>query len=246
MPTKPIEVHNVWTIYALNPDGSRAEQPLAAAGRPQDWGDKSRWTYHRFRFEWQTAPDQRAKHWINNFHGWTDLQLEPGDYPDLFAPLISKIMWPGTAWQFCGDQFLREDDFWRESWGPLPPYYDGPDQPFDQPPPGFEPEPEEEAAIIQMMTRAFKEPKQVKLQVDAFELFQLIGLIQFATKGLPPNHTLHSFARHAGDQLAEAVIVATGAEELRAYIERGWNPAYDVVQQDSPLSSQERGLGGEV
>lgn len=27
--TKPIEVHNVWTIYALNQDGSRAEQPFA-------------------------------------------------------------------------------------------------------------------------------------------------------------------------------------------------------------------------
>lgn len=33
MQPKPIEVHNVWTIYGLNEDGSRAEQPFACAGQ---------------------------------------------------------------------------------------------------------------------------------------------------------------------------------------------------------------------
>lgn len=232
MKSKPVEVHNVWTIFALNPDGSRAKQPLACAGqRPQDWGDKERWAYHRFRFEWLTAPDGRAEHWINNLHGWTDLKLEPGEYPDLWAPLAAKIMWPGTAWQFCGQQFLHEDDFWRESWGPMPPFYDGPREDYDDPLPGFEPEPAEEAAAIQMMSRAFKEPTEVIIQAQSFDLFRLVGLIQFATRGLPPNHDLHPFARKIGDQIAEAVILAAGEPELRRYIEMGWNPNYDVAQE---------------
>lgn len=231
--TKPIEVHNVWTLYYLNPDGSQAEQPLACAGqRPQDWGDRERWTYHRFRFEWQTAPDSRAQHWINNFHGWTDLKLEPSEYPNLFAPVMSQILWPGTVWQLCGNQFLHEDDFWRESWGPMPPYYDGPDQDWNEGPPGFAPDAEDEAEAIQLMAQAFKQPVDALLQIDAFELFQLIGLIQFASRGLPPNHPLHTFARRAGEQFTDAVIAATGAEELRQYLKRGWNPAYDVVQED--------------
>jgi hypothetical protein len=29
-----------------------------------------------------------------------------------------------------------------------------------------------------------------------------------------------------------AVIAATGAEELRPYIEMGWNSAFDIVQGD--------------
>lgn len=234
MQPKPIEVHNVWTIFGLNEDGSRAEQPFAAAGqRPQDWGDKERWTYHRFRFEWQTVPDDRAQHWINNFHGWTDLKLDnPGDYPDLFASLLTKIMWPGTAWQLCGNQFMHKDDFWCESWGQMPPFYEGPDQDFNQPPPGFEPSPEDESTAMAVYAKAFESPTDVIIQASAFDLFQLVGLVQFASRGLPANHRLHTFARYIGDQIAEAVVTATGVDELREYTRMGWNTAYDVVQQD--------------
>lgn len=226
-PTQTIEVHNVWAIYGLEEDGSHAEQPLAMPSRPQDWGDKDRWTYHHFRFEWPNAPG--GKHWVNHFHGWTDLKLEPGEYPQYFASLVVQIFYPGTAPQLCGRDFLHPDDFWSKKWGPQLPFYDGPDQVF----PGDTPEqtePVDEAEALAMMTRVFKEPTEVIIQAQSFDLFQLIGLIQFATRGLPPNHNLHPFARKIGDQIADAVILATGEPELARYIQLGWNPTYDVVQ----------------
>jgi hypothetical protein len=85
-----------------------------------------------------------------------------------------------------------------------------------------------------VLAEAFKEPTQVIIQLPAFDLFQLIGLIQFASRGLPPEHALHSFARHAGDQLTEALTLVAGEPRLRKYIQMGWNPAYDVVQKDKP------------
>lgn len=123
-PTKveTIEVHNVWTIYGVNSDGTLAEQPVAQFGRPQDWGDP-RWVYHRFRFWWLTPGD--SKRYVSNAHCWTDLQLdEQGRYPELFAHLVCQIMIPGAPEQLCGLDYLANDDFWRESWGEAPPFYD--------------------------------------------------------------------------------------------------------------------------
>lgn len=119
-----VEVHNAWTIYGTNADGSEAKQPLCMHGRVQAWGDP-RWIYHRFRFEWLSAPD--GKHYINHAHCWTDLQREPGEYATLFAPYIAMILMPGHPAELCGRDYLHPEDFWSKEWGPQPPFYDGPE-----------------------------------------------------------------------------------------------------------------------
>jgi hypothetical protein len=116
---RTVEVHNAWTIHGLEKDGSVAAQPLAEHRRPQDWGDP-RWTYQRYRFEWE----HDGTRYINHFHGWTDLKREIGEYPRLFAPLVVLILQPGIAPELCGREYLEEEDFWLEAWGPQPPVYE--------------------------------------------------------------------------------------------------------------------------
>lgn len=116
-----IEVHQAWTIYGMNSDGTEAEQKIVELGtRPQDWGDP-RWHYERYRFEWLTAPD--GKQYIHHAHCWTDLKREPHDYAALFASLIIMFSWPGRPEQLCGRDYLREEDFWEEAWGEMPPIF---------------------------------------------------------------------------------------------------------------------------
>jgi hypothetical protein len=127
-PNNAIEVHNCWTIYGLNPDGSEATEKLATFSRPQDWGDP-KWTYGRYRFEWITSHDGRC--YINHCHCWTDLSLEhPSDHPKLFANLIVMIMQPGLPAELCGREYLAEEDFWQSEWGEMPPVYYPPDDPW--------------------------------------------------------------------------------------------------------------------
>jgi hypothetical protein len=120
-----VEVHNRWTIYWLNPDGTPAEHPLACATvRPQDWGNPG-WKYFYFKWEWVNGPDNT--HYINHFHAWTDRPLETWEYPKFFAPLLSQIMTPGDPPELCGRDYLHPDDFWSKEWGPQPPFYDPPE-----------------------------------------------------------------------------------------------------------------------
>jgi hypothetical protein len=121
-----VEVHNRWTIYWLNPDGTPAEHPLACATvRPQDWGNPG-WKYFYFKWEWVNGPDNT--HYINHFHAWTDRPLETWEYPKFFAPLLSQIMTPGDPPELCGRDYLHPDDFWSEEWGPQPPFFDDPEE----------------------------------------------------------------------------------------------------------------------
>lgn len=115
--TPVIDVHNVWTIHGLNADGSKADQPLATMSRPQDWGDP-RWHYEQFRFEWVHA----GTRYINNFHGWTDLERDTWQYPLLFASLLVQVLMPGTDPRLCGRDYLAEEDFWESAWGDPPPF----------------------------------------------------------------------------------------------------------------------------
>ena len=119
-----IEVHNVWTVYGLHPDGTEVEQPFAEMSRPQDWGHP-RWVYHRFTFEWLTCPD--AKTYRSHVHAWTDLTREPHEYPQLFASLLVNIYMPGATAELCGRDYLDEWDFWDDAWGPMPPVWSPPD-----------------------------------------------------------------------------------------------------------------------
>lgn len=119
-PRTIIEVHNVWTLYGVNEDGTEADEKFASFGqRPQDWGHP-RWSYNQFRFDWIRGD----KHWINHAHCWTDLQRQDHQYPQLFAPLISQIMQPGNKPELCGRDYLALDDFWLDEWGEWPPIYD--------------------------------------------------------------------------------------------------------------------------
>lgn len=116
-----VQVHNCWTIYGANPDGSPSETKLACFERSQDWGHP-RWQYTRFRFDW-LAPD--GKHYINHAHCWTDIPgLKPGDLPELFSSLVVKVMMPGHQEQLCGRDYLHPEDFWDKEWGQMPPFFE--------------------------------------------------------------------------------------------------------------------------
>lgn len=115
-----VEVHNAWTIYGMNPNGREARQPIAMHGRPQDWGDKKRWSYHIMAFEWV----HDGTRYRNNLHGWTDLKRKPYQYPQLFASLVIQILQPGTDPRLCGRSHLDTDDEWLDAWGEQPPYID--------------------------------------------------------------------------------------------------------------------------
>lgn len=119
---EPIEVHNCWTIYGMNPDGTEADEPMAFFSRPQDWGHP-RWTYHRFRFEWLTDGNQNQRY-INNCHCWTDLKLKESEYPEVFAAFMVRIMLPGSQEQLCGREYLHGEDFWSDEWGEMPPIWE--------------------------------------------------------------------------------------------------------------------------
>lgn len=123
--TEVVEVSNVYTIYGVSEDGSEADQPIASFSRPQDWGDP-RWHYELFRFDWI----REDKHYINHAHCWTDMQRKQHEYPQLFAPLFCMILMPGKPHQLCGKDFLDTDDFWFDSWGKMPPYYESDDEDY--------------------------------------------------------------------------------------------------------------------
>lgn len=118
--TETIEVHNAYSIYTLNEDGSEADPALLVYFRPQDWGNPQKWHYEYFRLEWTTE----SEHYINHAHCWTDLKLPRHEYPQLFAQCITQIMMPGSKAELCGQTCLGMDDFWSDDWGPLPPYFD--------------------------------------------------------------------------------------------------------------------------
>lgn len=95
-----------------------------------------------------------------------------------------------------------------------------------------QPQMPDEAEALALLSRAFAGNPPLQLEIHAADLFALLGLIQFATRGLPAGHRLIQFARDFGGQFAEALVQATGEPELRRYIEMGWNPAYDVARED--------------
>lgn len=119
-------VHNVWTVYGLNPDGSEASEAVALKQRPQDWGDP-KWYYELYRFDrWI-----KGEHYINYAHCWTDLKKPIGEYAHLFSQMIVSILIPGDNELLCGKQFLADDDFWNNAWGARPPHHETDEQDFE-------------------------------------------------------------------------------------------------------------------
>jgi hypothetical protein len=50
--------------------------------------------------------------------------MEPQEYIQFFASLITYIMLPGQDEWKCSREFLGEEDFWLDTWGPKPPIHD--------------------------------------------------------------------------------------------------------------------------
>jgi hypothetical protein len=113
---------NCWTIYR------EGDNQLAQIGRPQDWGNQARWMYDVYFLEAHT--------YRNEVHCWLELldgeELQPQDHLDWFSTLVTQILIPGTPRHESDRQYLAEDDFWDEAWGPAPPFYDEEDEDHDE------------------------------------------------------------------------------------------------------------------
>lgn len=103
---------NCWTIYTSDDPN----QPhLAEIGRPQDWGDP-KWMYRVYVIE--------AMGYRNTVHCWLDQQVQEYKHLEMFAGCVATILLPGWKPELSGRDFLAEDDFWEEAWGPMPEHYE--------------------------------------------------------------------------------------------------------------------------
>ncbi len=119
-----VEVHNVYTLYELNLDGSTAEQKLVCFNRPQDWGDSNRWHYHRCKTEFES----NGTRYINHCHLWQEVERNPVAAFQAIAPYLFMVLQPGGKPELCGRDFLAEEDFWQRSWGDMPPVFEDRDE----------------------------------------------------------------------------------------------------------------------
>lgn len=120
--TKPHKiVHNLWTLYAAEKDGSVSETPFMCFGqRPQDWGHP-RWQYQLYHYT-REFEDQII---TNICHTWTDWpDIDDNRHAELFAGVLVRIMQPGVRPELCSRDYLAEDDFWSKEWGDPPPYFE--------------------------------------------------------------------------------------------------------------------------
>lgn len=104
--TNRVEVHNVYTLYELNPDGTLAEQAILSYFRPQDWGDK-RWHYHQCRIEFELLQVT----YINNCHLWQEIERAGVEAFQVIAPSLFMVFMPGNRLELSGNTHLATDDF---------------------------------------------------------------------------------------------------------------------------------------
>ena len=112
-----IEVHNIYTLYEY---GTDVETPILSFSRPQDWGDSSRWHYHQCRVQFSYG----GTVYINNCHLWQNVERNSVEAFQCIAQYLFMVSMPGRIEQLTGKEFLHGDDFWDESWGEIPPYYE--------------------------------------------------------------------------------------------------------------------------
>lgn len=113
-----IEVHNVYTLYELEADGSHSDTPLLSFFRPQDWGD-SRWHYHYCTI----SLELRGTQYINHCHVWQEVERNSIEAFQAIASSLFMISMPGRTKELCDNTHLAEDDFWSKEWGEMPPYW---------------------------------------------------------------------------------------------------------------------------
>lgn len=114
-----VEVHNCYTLYELDEDGSECEQKLLSFSRPQDWGDKSRWHYHYCKIEVST----KKAHYINHCHIWQEVKRSCIEACQAIASSLFMILTLGQPVELCSDTHLGENDFWLSEWGEKPPLF---------------------------------------------------------------------------------------------------------------------------
>lgn len=117
------EVHNCYTLYELDEDGSKAERPLLCFNRPQDWGDPERWNYHYCKIELESNGEK----YINHCHIWQEAKRHTIPACQTIAPSLFMIMMPGQPRELCDRSHLDHDDFWWNEWGKRPPYFENED-----------------------------------------------------------------------------------------------------------------------
>ncbi len=91
-------------------------------------------------------------------------------------------------------------------------------------------DPERDAAGVEFLRKTFKQWESappVQIRVPRREAFYLIGVIQYATRGL--DRKTAAIAENIGRQLQEQL---SEDPEVYTMLETGWNPTYDVKQQD--------------
>ena len=116
-------VHNIYTLYELDEDGSQAEREIISFARPQDWGDPERWHYHTCTVQFE-LPDREGgrTRFVNHCHLWQEVKRSPVEAYQQVSEYLFMVMMPGQPEEECGRSHLREDDFWLEEWGEMPPY----------------------------------------------------------------------------------------------------------------------------
>lgn len=122
-----IEVHNIYTLYELEEDGSASNTPILSFSRPQDWGDSTRWHYHWCRVQYEL----RGTMYINNCHVWQEVDISSIEAFQRIAEQLFMVMMPGSQEQLAGREFLDEDDFWLPEWGKQPLYYERDEENYD-------------------------------------------------------------------------------------------------------------------
>lgn len=122
-----VEVHNIYTLYELNEDGSEADKKLLSFYRPQDWGDSNRWHYHRCKIQFEL----NGTRYVNHCHLWQEVERPNVEPFQVIASSLFMVMMPGQTPELCGKDYLTEDDFWSREWGEMPPYFSSVDY-FEQ------------------------------------------------------------------------------------------------------------------
>ena len=107
-----IEVHNSYTLY----EGE--ETKLLSFFRPQDWGDPHRWHYHYCVVSFHQGDTE----YINHCHVWQQIKRTPIEAFQVIASNLFMVCMPGSDVRACNRSHLKEDDFWCEEWGDMPPY----------------------------------------------------------------------------------------------------------------------------
>jgi hypothetical protein len=113
------EIHNLYTLYELNDDGSILEELLLCFGtRPEDWGDP-RWHYHQCKI----MLTQKNEQYILHCHLWQEVKRNTISAFKTIGTTFLSTYQPGEYPELCGRSHLSEDDYWSEDWGEKPPYY---------------------------------------------------------------------------------------------------------------------------